>query len=408
MDDDIPLRIAMPIPSYFVRPGGAQIGLHNLASTLAGMGHLPLVVTSYTHVKAMQKANWQPPYRVIAYPPRFLTLYRSLPGLGPWLLRRYHGFLQAAFHFDVWHATFGFPVGAAVIDYCRPRNIPHLVRCVGDDIQIRPDLDYGMRRNPRVDRKIREMLPKADCLVATTDTVMAEYDALEVASERTALIPNGVEVERFAAIRGKGGLKQELGLDDSTPLFIAVGRAHPKKNFEQIVEMAARWDVTTDGAVAFALCGAGVSVFAGMIDDAGVDDRVFLVEPQAAPGDRQPSDEVLGWYGSADGFLMPSHIETFGIVLIEAMAAGLPVIAADSPGSRDVIRGGRDGLMYDGSADGLLAAVQKLRGDAQERQRLSDLAVARAAEFDWREIAEDYLDLYEDLIERKGRRRFER
>ena len=397
-------RIALPIPSFLPAIGGAEVGLHNIALALLDGDHRPVVITSYSHVRALKRGGWNLPYDVIAYPPRLLTWYSTRPLIGHFLLNHFHAWLQRKYRFDVWHATFGYPVGTAVINFCLQHNLPHIVRCVGEDIQVNEKLSYGMRLNSSIDKVIRNTLPKSKKLIATTHTVAEEYRAIEVEEKKIVLIPNGVNLKRFQSFGKTSDLKRSIGIGDDTFLFVAVGRYHKKKNFEQLIRAANILSTTSSRPFAIAICGTGVKVLSKIaIKAKGL---VFLIEPetevQTNAEIKVPSDEVLNWYYSSDCFLMPSLLESFGIVTIEAMACDLPVIGANSPGNRDVLRDGKDGLIYDGSVEQLVKKMSQVLDDEKLREDLIRLSQDRALDFDWSEIVDQYVEIYDEMAGEKA------
>ena len=356
-------KIALPTPSFLPAIGGAEVGLHNIAKTLKAKGHEPYVITSFTHAMSLRQMMVQIPYTVLYYPPKLLTIYGSLNGSGNQLIHLFHYYLQKRYRFDFWHATFGFPVGTAVIQFCKKNGLSHLVRCVGEDIQIDRSIKYGMRLNPRVDRHIRSWLPEADNVIATTKTMIAEYQDVGVTDDKILSIPNGIELSRFRNHEIGINLKQRLKLRKDAFLFLAVGRYHKKKNFEQLIRVFQNLADELPEQIFLAVCGVNVCALQAQIADSVFGKSIFLIEPKVNISSgcsfESPTNEVLDWYHSADCFLMPSTVESFGIVTIEAMAAGLPVIAADSPGTRDVLRNGQDGVMYDGSDEDLSIEINE-------------------------------------------------
>jgi glycosyltransferase involved in cell wall biosynthesis len=359
------------------------------------------VISSISHVRALRGQGLSLPYPVIAYPPRLLHWRHQGRWWAPPLLRAFHGWLERRYGIDIWHATVGFPLGAAVIAYCRSANAPHLVRCVGDDIQVKADIGYGMRLDPRVDREVRQWLPLAQRLVAITDSVAEEYAALGISDRKIARIPNGVDLARFRDHRPERDLRQELGISSDAVVFLALGRYHPKKNFEQVIAAARLLRKRTTQPFAVIIAGTGTEVLRREIANSGIGGFVFVHQPSPVAGSisavRLPDDEILDLYACADVFIMSSTIETFGIVTVEAMASGLPVIAAESPGSRDVIGNGKHGLAYDGTTPGLERKMATML-DASTRGAWKDEAIRRAADFDWSEIVDDYICLYRELI----------
>ena len=75
------------------------------------------------------------------------------------------------YKFDFWHATFIYPVGISIINFCNVKNINYLIRGVGEDIQIKKNINYGMRLNTKINNQIIKWLPKAKNLVAVTDSI---------------------------------------------------------------------------------------------------------------------------------------------------------------------------------------------------------------------------------------------
>ena len=65
------------------------------------------------------------------------------------------------YKFDFWHATFIYPVGISIINFCNVKNINYLIRGVGEDIQIKKNINYGMRLNAKINNQIIKWLPKA-------------------------------------------------------------------------------------------------------------------------------------------------------------------------------------------------------------------------------------------------------
>ncbi|MFA5100769.1 MAG: glycosyltransferase family 4 protein, partial [Candidatus Omnitrophota bacterium] len=125
-------------------------------------------------------------------------------------------------------------------------------------------------------------------------------------------------------------------------------------------------------------------------------DRLVVVEelsPEAA--NNVPCNELVDYYQQADVFVMLSRIETFGIVLIEAMAAGLPVVYYDAPGVRDVMQD-RCGIKVPLADDDAMAeAVDRLLKDNRIATELSERAMEYAQTYSWDNIAQKYRSVYE-------------
>jgi glycosyltransferase involved in cell wall biosynthesis len=112
-------------------------------------------------------------------------------------------------------------------------------------------------------------------------------------------------------------------------------------------------------------------------------------------------DDLGRAVASADFMLHPSRTETFGNVVLEAMAAGLPVVCADADSARALIDDGRNGLLYPAGAEpALLDALTALARDPVHRRSLGSAARAASAAFDWDAASQSVLDAYEALASR--------
>lgn len=399
-----PLRVALPTSTFLPSLGGVEVGLHNIASRLASRGHQPCVMAPASNVAALRREGRSFAYRLIAFPPKTLTLTQHAPGFACWALARYFGWLQARHRFDVWHGTVGYPVGTALARFAGGR-VANLVRCAGDDIQTLPEIGYGMRLDPRKDQQIRTWLPRADRLVAISQSVADEYRALGVDPSRIAHIPNGVELARFRTDIDRAAIRRAHGLPADRFLFLSVGRSHPKKGFSDLVRAAAVLSRLTAAPFVVAIAGKGTEALSEEAAAAGVAEFVRPLGPVAGgPADsfaalRMPPDALVALYRSADAFVFPSHIETFGIALVEAMAAGLPIVTTDAPGCRDIVAGGRWGdVVPVGADDALAAAMARLIEDPDHAARLAEKARERACDFDWDAVVDRYIDTYRALI----------
>ena len=397
------LRIALPSSSFLPFLGGVEVGLHNLATRLISRGHKPVVVVPYLNYRRLRKEGWKLPYIIERFPPKIFTILRQWPRLGLYLLDRFLENLQSRYHFDFWHGTMGYPTGVALIHFaCKHSHRRHLVRCAGEDIQRDNTIGYGVRLDPRIDRLIREWLPFADHLVAISDSVVDEYHALGITDERILRIPNGVDLERFGERRRRTSIRASLGLRVDELMFLAVGRNRPKKNFTTLIDVAVRISKKTSAPFRILIAGPGTSALIPLAEQAGVANYI-QVDEQAGAVDyadvRLPVQSLVDLYLAADVFVFPSLIETFGVVIAEAMAAGLPIITTDGPGCRDMVRNGRDGLVVNaGDTEALAEAMVRVIHEPVLRNDLANRAHVRAQDFSWDKVVDRYLDVYRGAI----------
>ncbi len=182
------------------------------------------------------------------------------------------------------------------------------------------------------------------------------------------------------------GFRPRSLLDE--PLIVAAGRLGKEKQFPDLVEAFAlvadrlpRWRLRILGD------GPGRAATIATVRRLGLWDRVEL------PG---PTTDMASEWARASIAACTSRAESFGLVIQEAMAAGVPVVSYDCPvGPRAIIDDGADGVLVPpGSVDELASALQRLAGDHQLRQRLGEAARAKAATFDAAAISARWVEVY--------------
>jgi phosphatidylinositol alpha-mannosyltransferase len=117
-----------------------------------------------------------------------------------------------------------------------------------------------------------------------------------------------------------------------------------------------------------------------------------------------PGRDLPRWYATGDVFVSPaSGNESFGIVLIEAMAAGRPVVASDIPGYRSVVIPEVNGVMFkSGDRDALAATLVRLVRDADLRAQLSARGRTHATDFAWPRVTDRIEAVYREVLSRRG------
>lgn len=392
------MKIAHLIHHFADSLGGLEICAHNVGQRLAARGD---DVTLYC--TAPHRLSFRPPYAVRP----FLKLYkvRQTYPLSKYLAWAYIWREQRHHRYDLWQVSGGYPYGAYLIGLFRCLGVPAVLRCSGEDIQTDPALGYGYRLDPALDRLIAASYPRYDALVAITETVRREYLALGVPEERIALIPNGADIERIENAPVTSDVRARHGIPPQAQVLVTVGRNHPKKNYRIIPGLLA--GLLGAGHDAWwIVAGRGCSA----IPDDGLPEkwrhRLVRVE-EIGPPPRDfilPSNALVAYYKAADVFVMPSLLETFGIVLIEALAAGLPVVAFDVPGVHDVARPEVARLCPAGDVAAMASAVESAldaSGDDDARRK----RLAYAADYSWDRAAAIYRALYARLIREAGARR---
>lgn len=394
------MKIAQLIPQFYPHVGGAEVCIHNICSKLSEMGHEAVVITT-------SKAPENPPnlpYKIEYLWSKTCGMFRRLPWfIGNLYLDYELARLQKKYSFDLWQVTNGWPLGAFAIDFFKAHKIPCVLRCCGDDIQKYEQIQYGVRLNSNVDDVIKKKFPLFSSFVALTNSVKYEYNQLGIPDEKIRIIPNGVNTLKFSKLseEKKNKIKANLALDPNYPLILTVGRYHPKKGFDiipKVVELLSQRNIVLNWVVV----GRNTKkILENYCKDRN--DNIYPIENFSATFSNElfelPPKKLIELYCASDIFVFPTLLETFGMVLVEAMAAGLPIITTDAPGVRDVVIDGKQGLVAPVADEKALAdKIETLLKNLSLRQKLSRTSLESSKKYDWNNVCHQYLDLYKKIV----------
>lgn len=394
------MKIAIFTPSFLPKCSGAEIFHHNLATQLARRGHKPVVIAPKSTLRSIRQAGMQLPYPLAGFPANAWSLFKR----SPWLALRVSAFLignlQSRYRFDVWHGVMTWPTGISLIHWNGGRrHTPYLVRCAGDDVLSDPERKVGLRLDPQIDQLVRTMLPRAPRLISLSESISAEYERIGVRADRISLVSNAVDLSRFQQKINRALVRQRLEVPEEATIFLSVGRNHPQKDYPTLLK-AAKKLLETESNSYFLIVGRDTSKLESAVSESGLSGRVLLRHVGSVEGAVElPSQELLEMYLAADVFVMPSLMEGFSSALLEAMAAGLPVITTDAPGCREFVRFGKDAVVVPISdPEALAGAMRRMIREASFKADYAFRSRARAAEFDWPRVVDVYENLYRQLI----------
>jgi glycosyltransferase-like protein len=242
---------------------------------------------------------------------------------------------------------------------------------------------------------------------------IAEPDKVLVVSEQwrrilredyavsATVVPNGVDAGRFRSAdrRLAAALREELGAD-GRPLILTVGGIEPRKGSDTLVRAVA---LLRDRGRSPLLAIVGGHSFQ---DYRTYRERVFAMLPELGlelgrdivlPGTVADA-ELPSWFAAADVFAFPSTKEGWGLAVLEAMSAGLPVVASDIPVFREYLSNGRDALLVPVADPAALAfALASVLGDPALAGRLRAAGRAVAARYTWLASAAEHTRVYAAL-----------
>ncbi len=253
-----------------------------------------------------------------------------------------------------------------------------------------------------LEKKIYET---SDAIVATTEIEKNDIATLyEIPREKIHVIPIGVDTTFYRPMGEKGELKRELGLSD-VPLVFALARLDPRKGLDLLIKSVPyiREYYSGDFLVLIST-GTGakeeekeMNKLLSLIESLGVKDYVKIIPAI------EPITMVPKYYSAADVFVLPSPYEPFGIVMLEAMACKVPIVATKFGGPAEVLQDGYDGFLVDPKDSREMGRkIAFLLKDEQLRRVFVDRAYKKVMEkYSWSSIAQEMLELYKKLEEQQ-------
>ncbi len=263
------------------------------------------------------------------------------------------------------------------------------------------------RESPERIAAEKRILARADRVIVATLAEQTQLRFLYKANDRKLeIIPPGVDTSHFYPIPSDEA-KQFLGLLPEDRMVLFVGRIERLKGVDTLIRAMAclKWK-DHERPVHLAIIGGdpdanAEEMTAEMTRLQNLSDELCMGQTVVFLGKRG-QDTLPYYYSAAEVVVMPSHYESFGMVALEAMACGTPVIASDVGGLGFLVQDGETGYTIpDGEPDKLCEKLSLLLGDAQLRERMGRRAEEVAQAYDWEKIARQIAGVYEELLKVK-------
>jgi D-inositol-3-phosphate glycosyltransferase len=251
-----------------------------------------------------------------------------------------------------------------------------------------------------------ELLHAADQIIAATPAELAQLQWLYRADvSRVTVIPPGVDLELFYP-RSPALAKANLGINPDHKLLLFVGRIEPLKGIETLFQAVA---LLRDRGV----CECATMVVAIVGGDSGDNPGMENAEMERLKALRQQlgiadmvtflgardQDALPDYYAAAEAVIMPSHYESFGMVALEAMACGTPVIASEVGGLAFLVRDGETGFhVPDRDPEVLAERICEIITDQLLREELGEQAAQHARNYAWPVIADKIVAVYDSVL----------
>jgi glycogen(starch) synthase len=371
------LRVLLAPSAYYPHVGGIEEVTRQLALALGAKGHHVAVLTNRWPSGVQRRESLE---GVDVTRLRF-----PLPAMRPWAVLRFLAAAPSAavalvHHIRHWEPSVVHVIGAgpqsAYLAALHSLLSARLVFTAAGELTF--DAHGAFERSVTLRAGLRRILRHADAVTACSAFVMRDLERLEKIHGRSYVIPNGVVADEFDAAHPEDALGRYV---------LAVGRLVPQKGFDVLIDAFASESLTDMNLV---LAGDGFerSRLVARAAKHGLGSRVVFVGSVS----RTRLGQLLR---GARAFAFPSRGEAFGIALLEAMAAGVPAVAAAAGGVPELVRDGENALLVrPESAAELAAAIARLASDERLRERLALGGRKTAAELSWSRITSGYEDVY--------------
>ena len=398
------MKIVLYVNSFLPSIGGREIVVHYLARELKNLGH---------EVRVVGASGWWKNRKLkFDYP---VHRYPSLRSFFP----RHVRFLQLLF--DVWffgadvinaHAT--FPAGYIAGKLKKITKIALVITPHGEDINIIPDLGYGLRLDPKKEKYIKQALQDADEVTAISDTITDSILEVIPGEKKITTIANGFDNMRFAK-KVDADVFSWLGIPSTSRLILTVGTNHPHKGQSVIVNAMPKILESCPQA-RLIMVGAKTDGLTPLIKKLKLDKKVILTGKIGFPaldaimGSSSSAQTNVDWlaalYQQSELYISAGTkdgAEGLSLAVLDAMGAGLPVVATRISGNKDVVDSYENGILVEpGSEDELANAVCEILASSDLQKMMGKKARDRVKEYHWENIAKEYLVVYQKVLEKQN------
>lgn len=418
------MKIVIATAVYYPMTNGVSVFSHNLAMGLARRGHEVLVLCpsqtgkNYSSRQDGVRVRYLKSINTRVYPDQINPVPAKKKIFGkemPHLLYR-KGFKVSVFPTveikralddfepDVVHVQVSDPIGLSVVSYARKRGIP-----VVTTEHNQPEVITEPLKLPKAVRKpinyllssyFRNRQSKSDFVTMPTEQAIRNLigKSGKDFGVPVAAVSNGVDLSGFRPGKASDEIYSRYGLSQNVLNVLYVGRVDPEKQVGLVIEAfkgARKLLPKTEMKMVIVGDGVDKSRLEKKVKELGISDSVKFLGRVLPP-------DLYELYKVGDVFATASEIETQGIVLIEAAASGLPLIAVNKGAVSEVCIDSENGYLCEpGNVEEITQAMVKILSDDEARKRFAKKSVEIAAEHDLEKTLDKFINIYQHVIKNK-------
>jgi 1,2-diacylglycerol 3-alpha-glucosyltransferase len=390
-----PLRIAFFTNYYHPVVNGVVRSVASFREILTKQGHIVFIFA-----QSANDYNDEEPF-IFRYPSLTLPLQVDIPTVIP--VSPFVDQLLPNLKLDIIHTHHPILLGQTAASKAADLNIPlvftfhtqyweytHYVPLLQEAIQ-------EFLKNA-IHNWLKDFMQKCQHIVIPSESIKEILIRDYGLEDRYTVIPTGTDLKPFLRADGKT-LRQSHGWQDDK-VIVSIGRLASEKNWETLLRAAAHVHAQHPD-MRLVLIGDGPErqTLEALATELGIAERVTFTG-------QLPFEEVPTYLRAADLFSFASVTETQGLVTIEAMAAGLPVVAVDGSGTHDIIDNGKEGFLAENDPKALASAISEMLSDPQRMKQFSVKALKKARTFDANHLGKQMVKVYEQAIQDKKDNRY--
>jgi D-inositol-3-phosphate glycosyltransferase len=305
---------------------------------------------------------------------------------------------RARIRYDVLHTHYWLSAAAA-LPLARQWDVPHMT--MFHTVERLKGQQYGTTSSSDAAAAIR--IEQEGRIASTVDRITVSTESEGEQLRRLyglppchlAVIPCGVDLSLFTpgTLNTRQAARRALALDDRQPILLSIGRLDPIKGLDLLLESLSLMETSAQLIIVGGNPDGDPELerLRARAADLGVGERVRF------PG-AVPQLDLRQYYHAADAVVVTSRYESFGLVAVEALASGTPVVAAAAGGLTSIVRDGVNGLLVRWRDPRAFAErLDEMLTDGALRSRLAANANASVERFGWQHIGDDVRALYQEL-----------
>ena len=403
------MKIVIATAVYFPMINGVAVFSHNLAVGLAKRGHEVLVLTpsqkgkSYEAFNDGVRVSYLKSVEAKVYPDqihkaekKFRLLYRHGFRVSVFPQREVKRILDS-FRPDVVHVQVSDPIGLSVVSYARKHAIPVVTTEHNQPEVLTEPLKVPKFAKKPIDAILSNYFAnrqsKSDFVTMPTRQAINNLLGGRDFKVPVAAVSNGVDLSSFKPGRALESVREKYKIPSFRPVVLYVGRVDPEKNVGVVLAAFSAVLEKVPEAL-LVVVGDGID-----LPHLKAESKKLNINRHVKFLGRVTGEDLCEVYKLGTVFVTASEVETQGIVLIEAAASGLPLVAVDKGAVNEICIGGVNGfLCQPGDISEMVGAIVKILTNDKLREQFGKKSVELAREHDFERTLDQFINIYQHVI----------